>query len=62
MGRKRTGREVNVKIAADLAFKAKAVSQDKGISRAEYVSELIRVHVERDWMKIFKDAEKGGEK
>jgi hypothetical protein len=43
-----------VKIASDLARKAKTISADRGISLSEYLSEAIRVAVERDWPKILK--------
>ena len=38
---RKTDRVTNVKIASDLAHKAKTISQDKGISMAEYVTELL---------------------
>jgi hypothetical protein len=49
MGRKKTGRTSVVKIASELARKAKAISADKGISMSEYLSDAIQVAVTKDW-------------
>ncbi len=38
-----------VKIARDLAIKAKVIAEAKGITIAEYLTSLLRPHVEKDW-------------
>jgi hypothetical protein len=46
-----------VKISRDLAAKAKLIAESKGIPVAEYLSELLRGPVERDWPKAVKTIE-----
>lgn len=48
-----------IKIERSLAGKAKMIATDKGTSLADYVSEIIRATVERDWAKLIKKT--GGE-
>jgi hypothetical protein len=61
MGRKVTGRVVNVKITSELAAKAKLISADRGIPVAEYVCEALEAALRRDWPKTFKKlAEQAG--
>lgn len=43
-----------VKIARDLAAKAKIIADTRGISIAEYLSELLRPHVLKDWPKALR--------
>lgn len=40
-----------VKIARDLAVKAKLISESKGMTIAEYLSGLLRPHIDKDWPK-----------
>jgi hypothetical protein len=46
-----------VKIRRDLAIKAKLIAEMKGISVAEYLSVLLRPHIEKDWPKAVKKAD-----
>jgi predicted HicB family RNase H-like nuclease len=48
---------VAVKIERSLAGKAKMIATDKNVSLAEYISEIIRPTVERDWGKLIKKTE-----
>ncbi len=41
----------SVKIARDLVVKAKVIAEVKGISIAEYLSEILRPHIQKDWPK-----------
>jgi hypothetical protein len=43
-----------VKIDTRLARKAKTIADDKGISLSDYLSEILRGPIERDWGKILK--------
>lgn len=43
-----------VKISRDLAVKAKVIAETRGISIAEYLTDLLRPMVERDWPKALK--------
>ncbi len=38
-----------VKIAKDLATKAKVIAESRGISAAEYLSDILRPRIEKDW-------------
>jgi hypothetical protein len=63
MGRKRPGQakrdDVAVKIDRTLADKAKLVASRRGITLAEYLTELNRAAIERDFAKVIR--EMGGE-
>ncbi len=63
--RKKSGRKtIAVRIDAPIGKKAQTVADDRGIPVSEYLSELLRGAVDRDWLKIVKraaDAEGGGE-
>ncbi len=52
-----------VKIARDLATKAKVIAETQGMNLAEYLTGLLRAPIERDWPKALKHLEdaKGGE-
>jgi hypothetical protein len=41
---------------APIVKKAQTVADDRGIPVSEYLSELVRGSVERDWLKIVKRA------
>jgi hypothetical protein len=43
-----------VKIARDLATKAKVIADTLEISIAEYLSDILRPHIEKDWPKALK--------
>lgn len=45
----------SVKVDRTLAFKAKMVASQRGITMAEYISELIRPSVERDFAKAVRE-------
>jgi hypothetical protein len=54
--RKRSERDdVAVKIDRRIALKAKMVASERGITMAEYISEMIRSAVERDFAKTVSD-------
>jgi predicted HicB family RNase H-like nuclease len=61
MGRKKTGRVSNVRIDSTLAHKAKVIAAGKGISMSEYISELIREGIDRDWPKVVKSVDERSE-
>jgi hypothetical protein len=67
VGRKKSGlgpKTTSVKIDTRLIRKAKTIAEDKGLDLAEYLSDAVRVAVDRDWTKVLKkivEAE-GGEK
>jgi hypothetical protein len=61
MGRKKTGRLASVRVDFALAHKAKIIAASKGISMAEYITELIRPTVTKEWVVVVKNVE-GGEK
>jgi hypothetical protein len=51
-----------VKMDAPVVKKAQTVADDRGIPVSEYLSDLVRSMVERDWLRIVKraaDAESG---
>lgn len=43
-----------VKIARDLATKAKVIAETRGLTIAEYLSGLLRPHIEKDWPRAVK--------
>jgi hypothetical protein len=51
-----------VRIDSDLASKAKVIAGSRDISIGEYISELIREHIDDDWTKVVKSLDKGGRK
>lgn len=61
--RKKSGRKtMAVKMDAPVVKKAQTVADDRGIPVSEYLSDLVRSMVERDWLRIVKraaDAESG---
>lgn len=44
--------DLTAKIDAGLLIKARTVASDRNISMAEYLSEVLRPHVERDYAKL----------
>jgi hypothetical protein len=53
-----------VKLETGLANKAKTIAKDRGIDLSEYISDIVRSQIERDWIKILKkiaEAEQAGE-
>lgn len=59
MTKKRDDRAV--KIAKDLAVKAKVIAESKDISLAEYLSGLLRGPIEKDWPKAIKKLDTSGQ-
>lgn len=58
LGRKKSGRKTSaVKIDASIAMKAARVAEDRGIPVSEYLTEMVRDRVEREWLKIVKRAD-----
>jgi predicted HicB family RNase H-like nuclease len=51
-----------VKIDRNVADKAQFIAQRRGISLAEYVTDLIRTAVEKDFAKALKELGEGGAK
>lgn len=52
--------DVAVKVDRTLADKARLVASRRGLTLAEYLSELIRTPVEKDFAKVIREMEKGG--
>ena len=63
MGRPKTSLRGDVSIKFDkiLARKAKAISDARGISRAQYLSELARPMIDKDYAKLMRELEGGGQ-
>jgi len=60
--KKLTGEGSQVRIAPDLASKARLIVGDRGIELADYLSELLRKPITRDYASMIKKLEqKGGE-
>jgi predicted HicB family RNase H-like nuclease len=57
MGRKKTGRISNVRIDSTLAHKAKVIAASNGVSMSEYISELLRDGIDREWPKVVKSVD-----
>ena len=53
--------DVAVKVDARVVAKAKMVAQARNIPLAEYVSELLRAPVDRDFVKEMRKLDSGGE-
>lgn len=62
MGRPKTSerQDVSIKFDKTLAGKARLISQGKGVSMAEYLSELARPLIDRDYARLMRDLESGG--
>ena len=63
MAPKRAGKkrdDVAVKVDRTLADKAKLIASRRGITMAEYLTDLIRGPIERDFVKTIKDMTEGG--
>jgi len=62
-GRPKSGRDdVTAKIDRGLMMKAKIVASAKKITLAEYLSETLQAHVERDWTKVIRKIDEKGTK
>lgn len=65
VGRKKSERPTGaVRMEASIIRKAQTIADDLGIPVSEYLSDLLRDRVEREWLKIVKraaDAESAGE-
>jgi hypothetical protein len=66
MAKKRAGRpkssdrqDVSIKFDKTLAGMARMIALGRGISMAEYLSEMARPNIERDYAKIMKDFQGG---
>jgi hypothetical protein len=69
VAKKRTGRpksstrkDVSIKFDQALARKARMISEGLNISMAEYLSEMTRQLIDRDYAKLMRKLEEGGEK
>jgi hypothetical protein len=63
---KKTGRpktserqDVSIKFDKTLAGKARLISQGRGVSMAEYLSEMTRAIIDRDYAKLMRELEAG---
>lgn len=57
-GRPRAGRDdVTAKIDRGVLMKAKIVASAKKMTLAEYLTETLQAHVERDWTKVIRKIE-----
>jgi hypothetical protein len=63
IGRPRTSvrHDVNIKFDRVLAGQARAIANGMGISMAEYLSELARPGIHRDYARLLRDLEGGDE-
>ncbi|WP_422928586.1 hypothetical protein [Singulisphaera sp. PoT] len=61
MGRPKTSerQDVSIKFDKNLAGKARLISQGRGVSMAEYLSELARSTIDRDYVKLMRELEEG---
>jgi hypothetical protein len=61
MGRPKSSERQDVSIKFDkiLAAKARQVSLSRGVSMAEYLSELARSQIDRDYAKLLRELEGG---
>jgi hypothetical protein len=59
MGRPKTSerQDVSIKFDRTLARKARLISEGRGISMAEYLSELSRPVIDRDYARLMRDLE-----
>lgn len=55
---KKSRDDKTVKIDRVLAAKAKLIAEANGISVAEYLSELLRPHIDKDWPKAVKSLDR----
>lgn len=63
MGRPKTSdrQDVSIKFDKILAAKARQIALARGVSMAEYLSELARGQIDRDYAKLLRQLEGGGE-
>jgi hypothetical protein len=61
MGRPKTSdrQDVSIKFDKTLAGKARLIAQGRGVSMAEYLSEMTRPLIDRDYAKLMRDLEGG---
>lgn len=66
MAKKRMGRppssdrvDVSIKFDKLLSRKAEMIARARGISRAEYLSEMTRPHIDRDYARLMRELEGG---
>lgn len=60
MGRKKSGQEPKLSVAKidrDIITKARMISADRGVAAANYLSDILRPTVDRDWAKMVRKAE-----
>ena len=62
MGRPRSSerQDVSIKFDKTLAGKARLISQGRGISMAEYLTEMTQPIIDRDYAKLMRELESGG--
>jgi len=62
MGRPKTSErgDVSIKFDKTLAGKARLIAQGRGVTMAEYLSEMTRPIIDRDYAKLMRDLEGGG--
>jgi hypothetical protein len=68
MAKKRPGRpksserqDVSIKFDRTLAGKARAIATGRGIPMAEYLSEMARPQIDRDYAKLLRELEGGSD-
>jgi hypothetical protein len=63
MGRPKTStrQDVSIKFDRVLAARARQVALNRGLSLAEYLSEACRAVVDRDYAKVLRELEGGGD-
>jgi hypothetical protein len=62
MAKKKSGEDLKlatVKIERDILTKARMIAADRGIPLAGYLSDSLRLIVERDWGRMVKKADEG---
>jgi hypothetical protein len=64
MGRPKSSdrQDVSIKFDKTLAGMARMIALGRGISMAEYLSEMSRPNIERDYAKVMKDFQEGSNK
>ena len=63
MAKKKAGLKLGaVKLEVDLITRAKLIAADQGKPLAGYLSDSLRPVIDRDWAKMIRKSEEGGEK
>ena len=53
-------RDASIKFDKLLADKSQMIAKAKGVSRAEYLSEMTRAAIDREYAKVMRELESGG--